>query len=144
MSGTAPRGRRWSGRLRGDRGAAAAEFAVVMPALVLVLSLVLTAAAIGLTQLRAADAARAGAREAARGEAVPAVVAAAKKRAGAGASARVVQDAGYARVDVRIALPPPLASLRRSVSASAEARLESQGARARTGVRSSSVPRGPA
>ncbi|SDB94819.1 TadE-like protein [Sanguibacter gelidistatuariae] len=52
----------------GERGAVTAEFAVALPAVVLVLVAVLLIAMAGTTQLRVADAARAGARAAAAGE----------------------------------------------------------------------------
>ena len=51
-----------------ERGAVTAEFAVALPAVVLVLVAVLLIAMAGVTQLQVTDAARAGARAAAAGE----------------------------------------------------------------------------
>lgn len=51
-----------------DRGSSTAEFAVVLPAVIFVLALVLGAAATGMVQLRLEEGARLGARAAARGE----------------------------------------------------------------------------
>ena len=53
---------------RRDGGMATAELAVVLPALVLVVAAALTAISVLLAQLRCVDAAREGARAAARGE----------------------------------------------------------------------------
>ena len=51
-----------------ERGSSTAEFAVMLPALVFVLALVLGAAATGIVQLKLEEGARLGARAAARGE----------------------------------------------------------------------------
>lgn len=51
-----------------ERGSNTAEFAVILPALVFVLALVLGAAATGIVQLKLEEGARLGARAAARGE----------------------------------------------------------------------------
>lgn len=51
-----------------ERGSSTAEFAVILPALVFVLALVLGAAATGIVQLKLEEGARLGARAAARGE----------------------------------------------------------------------------
>lgn len=51
-----------------ERGSSTAEFAVVLPAVVFVLALVLGGAATGIVQLRLEESARLGARAAARGE----------------------------------------------------------------------------
>ncbi|WP_291797578.1 MULTISPECIES: TadE family type IV pilus minor pilin [Brevibacterium] len=107
-----------------DEGAAAAEFAMVMPALVLVIGLVVGAGAVGAVQLRAHDAARGAAREAARGEQSAQIVEEAEKRAGAGARVRVAQEGGYAEVTVEVPLPRALAPWLESVSAQATARRE--------------------
>lgn len=61
--------RGWRVRWRaGERGSVTAETAVVLPALLLVLAVVLWVAAAALAQVRCVDAARAGARALARGE----------------------------------------------------------------------------
>lgn len=54
-----------------ERGSSTAEFAVILPALVFVLGLVLGAAAVGMVQLRLEESARLGARAAARGRYCP-------------------------------------------------------------------------
>ena len=74
---------------------------MVLPALVLLLALFAGAATVGMTQLRAYDAARAAAREAARGEPQHTVVAEAEKRAGAGSKATIRTEGGYTEVAVR-------------------------------------------
>lgn len=61
----------------GERGSATAETALLLPGLVAVLAFVLAALVAGGLQLRCVDAARAGARVAARGESAQAVAAAA-------------------------------------------------------------------
>ena len=53
---------------RGQSGMVTAEFAVVLPAIVLVLGLSLGALGLALDQVRCVDAARAGARAASRGD----------------------------------------------------------------------------
>jgi hypothetical protein len=91
---------------RGDRGSVTAETATALPALVVVLLLsvwVLTCVA---AQLRCVDAARVGAREAARGEAVTAVVAAARAAAPKGAEVLVRRDGERVEVLVRAAVRP--------------------------------------
>lgn len=57
------RTREHDGAEPGDRGTATAEFAVVLPALVLLIVVLVGAAGIGFAQLRAFDAARSAARE---------------------------------------------------------------------------------
>ncbi len=108
-----------------DEGAAAAEFAMVMPALVLILGIVVGAGAVGATQLRAMDAARGAAREVARGEPRQAVVEEARKRAGDSAQVLIADDGGYAEVTVEVPLPDLLAPVGDSVAAHATARKES-------------------
>ncbi|WP_019158753.1 TadE family type IV pilus minor pilin [Brevibacterium senegalense] len=109
---------------RADEGAAAAEFAMVMPALVLIIGIVVGAGAIGATQLRAMDAARAAAREIARGEVQTEVIAQARKTAGDAARVTIEDDDGYAEVTVEVPLPDSLAPVLESVTASATARRE--------------------
>jgi len=59
---------------RGQSGMVTAEFAVVLPAIVLVLGLSLGALGLALDQVRCVDAARAGARAASRGDSDGAVM----------------------------------------------------------------------
>ncbi|HEX5494423.1 MAG TPA: TadE family type IV pilus minor pilin [Mycobacteriales bacterium] len=58
--------------MRGDRGMVTAEAAVVLPALVVVVCVAVAAVAVATAQLRCVDAAREGARAAARGDSVSA------------------------------------------------------------------------
>jgi Flp pilus assembly protein TadG len=108
---------------RRDAGTATAEFAVVMPAIVLLVVLLTGAAAVGFSQLRAFDAARSAAREIARGESQAAVVAEAKKHAGDASSVAVRADGGYSVVTVTIRLPAAIFFLD-TVDAAATARYE--------------------
>lgn len=109
---------------RGERGAATAEFAMILPALVLLVAFIAGAGTIGLTQLRAHDAARAAAREAARGEPQADVLREARERAGSGAGVSVRTEGGYTVVAVDVELPESLHLIRTSVRASATARTE--------------------
>ena len=67
-SGSLSRASRRFPAARGDRGAVTAELAIALPAVVLVLAVLLVTGAAAATQLRCADAARAGARVAALGQ----------------------------------------------------------------------------
>lgn len=116
--------RRWAKRLRDDRGTATAEFAVVLPALVLVLILVVGAGTIGVAQVRAYEAARAGAREAARGEPTRDIEKAAKRKAGPGSVVMVSNSEAFAKVHVSIPLPTVVRPLMKEVEAHAQARTE--------------------
>ena len=87
---------------RDDRGAATAEFAMLMPALVLLIALITGAGTIGLSQLRAHDAARAAAREAARGEPERTVRHEATEKAGDGSTVAVRHEGGYTTVEVTL------------------------------------------
>jgi Flp pilus assembly protein TadG len=88
-------------RGNGDQGSVTAEFAVALPAVVAVLAVVLSAVAAATAELRCVDAARAGARAAARGENTSAAVAAARAAGPAGASVRLQRAGGQVRVEVR-------------------------------------------
>jgi Flp pilus assembly protein TadG len=83
---------------RRDGGMATAELAVVLPALVLVVAAALTAVSVLLAQLRCVDAAREGARAAARGE----TVAVARSAATRVAPAAATVDIGVEGEDVRV------------------------------------------
>lgn len=111
-------------RLRRDAGAATAEFAMVLPAFVLVVLLVAGAGSVGLAQLHAYDAARAGAREAARGEDRRAIEKEAKERAGDGSAVDVHRKDEYSTVTVRVPVPESLHFLVDHVEAEATARTE--------------------
>ncbi|NHC15761.1 hypothetical protein G9H71_18430 [Motilibacter sp. E257] len=100
-------GRARTDRARTDRGSVTAEAALALPALCLVLGAVLFVVMTGVAQLRCVDAARAGARVAARGEAVAVVQAAARDLAPAGARVAVAGEDGVVRVRVEAALRAP-------------------------------------
>jgi hypothetical protein len=111
---------------RGEGGAATAELAVALPALVLVLALALAGLDVGIAQVRCVDAARIGARLLARGE--PAGAALAEVRAAAPRGADVDVEVTAERVGVTVtAAPPGLLQPLRAVlgpRATAVARLE--------------------
>jgi TadE-like protein len=75
----------WRRGSRCERGMVTAEFAVVLPAVVLVLALSLGALGLALDQIRCVDAARAGARAASRGDSPGAVILVAGRAAPSGA-----------------------------------------------------------
>ncbi|WP_373313659.1 TadE family type IV pilus minor pilin [Kitasatospora xanthocidica] len=87
----------WSGR-RGDGGFVTAETAVVLPALVLLAAVLIWGVLAAAAQIRCVDAARVGARAAARGEAD--AVDLARAAAPPGARVRVALAADTVRVDV--------------------------------------------
>ncbi|WP_406366782.1 TadE family type IV pilus minor pilin [Streptomyces sp. NBC_01546] len=94
-----------AGRKRGDRGYVTAEAALVIPALVLFAALLVWALMAAAAQIRCVDAARAGARAAARSE--PAEVAVAAARAAAPSGARVELEREGDLWRVRVAAPAP-------------------------------------
>lgn len=119
--------------MRTERGSATAETAVVLPALVAVLAVCVWALALVGTALRCAEAARAGARVAARHESPDAVAAAARRAAGRPVSVTATASAGLVTVRVWVRLTPPVPFLRRvlppvTVRESATAEAEPTGA----------------
>ena len=93
------------GRRPRDGGAATAELAVALPALVLVLALALAGLDVGIAQVRCVDAARVGARLLARGEPPGKVLA--EVRAAAPRGAEVGVEASGERVAVTVTAPLP-------------------------------------
>lgn len=89
-----------SARWRGDAGAVTAELALALPAVVLVVAVVLATLAAGGLGLRAADAARTGARLAALGVADAEVVAGVREVL-PGATVRVRRDPPWVEVEVQ-------------------------------------------
>lgn len=87
-------------RVTGSRGSATAETAVLLPVLVVVLVACLWVLACVAAQLRCLDAARAGARAAARGDAPAAVRTTAQRLAPPGAQVSV--SSGDRTVEVRV------------------------------------------
>ena len=79
---------------------ATAEFAVVLPAIVLVLALSLGALGLAWDQIRCVDAARAGARAASRGDSGEAVILVAGRAAPSGAEVSIGEARGLVRVSV--------------------------------------------
>lgn len=131
-------GRRATGRFDGgtasEVGSVTAELAVGLVGLVLVLAAVVGVPAAGQAQLRCADAARAGAREAARGEGAATVAAVARHLAGPRADVDVTEDGSW--VTVAVGLPVDLALPGRPVllaRASATALVEGPGMAAAAG-----------
>jgi len=84
----------------GDHGMATAEFAVVLPAVVLVLALSLGALGLAWDQIRCVDAARAGARAASRGDSAGAVIQVATRAAPSEAVVSVGTSGDFVRVTV--------------------------------------------
>ena len=112
-------------RRRGDAGMVTAEIAVAIPAVVVLLGGLIAVVAAVAAQLRCVDAAREGARAAARGDPQSAVVAIARQAAPAGASVTVSTSGDSVTVTVR-ASTRPIGGLvgTYTVSSSATGRLE--------------------
>ncbi|MHA7240155.1 TadE family type IV pilus minor pilin [Arthrobacter sp. TMS1-12-1] len=111
-----------------QRGSVTAEVAVVLPALVVLLALLLTTAQVGAVQLRLEEAARAGAREAVRGESRASVQQTAQRLAGDSATARVTSAGTWTTIDVRARVEGPLVGLMDlELHASASGRKEHDG-----------------
>ncbi|MBG6224484.1 Flp pilus assembly protein TadG [Arthrobacter sp. CAN_A2] len=99
-------------RVRGaQRGSVTAEVAVVLPALVVLLALLLATAHVGTVQLRLEEAARAGAREVMRGESSASVQQTVQRLAGDTAVAQVASDGQWTTVEVRARVEGPLVEL---------------------------------
>ncbi|UKA49107.1 pilus assembly protein [Arthrobacter sp. FW305-123] len=97
MTGPLPaRGRAF--RKEKEWGAVTAEFAVALPAVVLLLAFLLAGGAAGITQLRLEDAARAGARASARGETSGSVDGIVKRLAGEGVTTSLTDDGDWVTV----------------------------------------------
>ena len=93
-------------------GMVTAEFAVVLPAIVLALMVGLVAVATFAMRVRCSDAAQIGARLAARGESTSAVISAAARIAPAGARVHVALHGDEVEVSVdAVARPPVLGNL---------------------------------
>ncbi|UKA53692.1 pilus assembly protein [Arthrobacter sp. FW305-BF8] len=125
-------GSRGQGKARGaesdhgnSRGAVTAEFAVALPAVLLLLAMLLAGSAAGITQLRLEDAARAAARALARGEDPAAVDGIVRKLAGPSASAAVVPGGEWMSVTVSDRAAGPVGRMVPwTLTARAEARSE--------------------
>ncbi|WP_395398989.1 TadE family type IV pilus minor pilin [Arthrobacter sp. UC242_113] len=125
-------GSRGQGKARGgashhgnSRGAVTAEFAVALPAVLLLLAMLLAGSAAGITQLRLEEAARAGARALARGEDPAAVDGIVRKLAGPSASSAVVPGGEWMSVTVSDRAAGPVGRMVPwTLTARAEARSE--------------------
>lgn len=116
-----------------DQGAVTAEFAVALPAVLLLLALLLAGSAAGITQLRLEEAARACARALARGDGNSAVDGIVRRLAGDAAVAVVSEDGEWIKVTVSAPVAGPLGSLIPwTLSAAASARGETPRASAAT------------
>lgn len=104
-----------------DTGYVTAETAMVLPVLALVLGVALWAIAVAGAELRCVDAARDGARAAARGESDAVVVAAAQAAAPAGAQIELRRDGGRIVVVVRARVGGATGPLGRMPAPTAEA-----------------------
>ena len=114
------------GRTTGSRGAVTAEFAVALPAVLMLLAMLLAGSAAGITQLRLEEAARASARALARGEDPAVVDGIVRKLAGASASSVVAADGEWQRVTVSDRMVGYLGNVVPwKLAAQAEARTES-------------------
>jgi hypothetical protein len=119
------KGRRSEALPKRDQGAVTAEFAVALPAVLLLLALLLAGSAAGITQLRLEEAARAGARALARGDGNAAVDGIVRRLAGDAASAVVSEDGEWIKVTVSARVAGPLGSfIPWTLSAAASARGE--------------------
>lgn len=98
-------------RERPERGSVTAEVAVALPALVVLLALLLGTAHVGAVQLRIEEAARAGAREAMRGEGAASVRETVHRLAGSDAAVDVASGSGWTTVEVRSTVDGPAIGL---------------------------------
>jgi hypothetical protein len=106
---------------RRQRGSVTAETAVAFPALVVVLAVALWGVSAAAAQVACVDAARAGARAAARGEPQSEVRAAVLRAAPPRAHVTLSHDPATARVVVRAEAQPPLKGLFPALKLSAQA-----------------------
>jgi hypothetical protein len=83
-----------------ERGMVTAEFAVVLPAVVIVLALSLGAMGLALDQIRCVDAARAGARAASRGDSYGAVILVTRRAAPSQAQVSMAMSGDLVQISV--------------------------------------------
>ncbi|WP_338896889.1 TadE family type IV pilus minor pilin [Streptomyces sp. TG1A-60] len=108
MAGREPRGsRRRRMALGGDRGFVTAEAAMALPVLLLFVTALVWALLAVCAQIQVVDAARAGARAAARQDPSAAVVAAARQTAPEGAVVSVGREGDFVQVVVSAPAPGP-------------------------------------
>ncbi|NQD88127.1 pilus assembly protein TadE [Paenarthrobacter sp. CM16] len=112
-----------------ELGAVTAEFAVALPAVVLLLAFLLAGGAAGITQLRLQEAATAGARASARGETGATVEGIVRRLAGDTATSSMTDGGGWLTVTVSSRAGGAMGPLIPwTLTASASARAESGGA----------------
>lgn len=109
------------------RGSVTAEFAVAVPAVILLLGFLLSALSAAVCQVRVEEAARAAARTLARGAGPDAVAREVTRIAGAGAEHSTAASGGAVTVQVSAAVPGPVAAAA-GLRAQAEASLSIEGA----------------
>lgn len=98
---------------------------MILPAITAILVLLLLGAVAGMTQVRLEEAARAGARAAARGESTGVTVATAQRIAGSQATVDLASGADWVRVRVAARIEGPLSGIFETpLVAEAAARLE--------------------
>jgi hypothetical protein len=108
-----------------ELGAVTAEVAVVLPALVVLLALLLGMAHVGAQQLQLEEAARAGAREVMRGESEDSVHRTTRRLAGPDAVTTMTRHDGWSTVEVRATVGGPVIEfLQVRLTASASGRNE--------------------
>lgn len=105
--GKAGRSRSRSAQGRADHGAATAEVAVALPAVVALLGLLLAGATAALTQLQLEKAAQAAVRQLGRGEPEGQAAATARRIAGDGAVFSAATAGGWVSVKVTAQVPGP-------------------------------------
>ena len=98
-------------RQNGDRGSVTAETAIVLPAIVAVLAMLLAGAAAGSTQLQLEKAAQTAARQLARGETSSVAASAVRKIAGSGATMESGNTGGWITVRTTAAVSVPWAGI---------------------------------
>lgn len=122
-------------------GAVTAEFAVALPAVLLLLALLLAGASAGVTQLRLEEAAQAGARALARGEDAASVQGIVRTLAGTSATASFGTEGEWLSVTVADGVGGPLgATVPWTLTAKATTRSETPAAAANPGVEPVGAP----
>jgi hypothetical protein len=106
-SGTGVGQQSLAGRHRPERGSVSAELAVALPSVVVVLALVLTVGRVASVQVQCIDAARVGARQAARGESDGTAVDAARRFGPSGARVALSRNGSGVEVEVSAAVRMP-------------------------------------
>ncbi|WP_285702130.1 TadE family type IV pilus minor pilin [Actinomadura sp. NBRC 104412] len=96
--------------MKGQRGMVTVEIAVALPALVLVTALGIWGVTAASIKLACLDAARSGARAAARGESLVSVRALVARSVPAGATIRIARDSGTSRVEIDAPVKGPVAA----------------------------------